>query len=235
MRKTSHRHGFRRHAGVLAAALAAAFSAPAHAFQFESASGEVTGYFDTTISFGALWRMQGRDPTLLAITNGGTSRDPNSDDGNLNYRNGENVSLAAKATSDLLVKYGNFGVFARATYFYDWAAASKDGVPSTTKYDFQSQELELLDLYGYGKFDVFGRGLFVRAGNQVVSWGESTFIQNGINVLNPVNVAKLRVPGSELKEALKPTPMLWALQEITDDLRREIRRHAAVRTTGGPS
>ncbi len=61
----------------------------------------------------------------------------------------------------------------------------------------------------------------MRAGNQVVSWGESTFIQNGINVLNPVNVGKLRVPGSELKEALKPTPMLWALQEITDDLSLE--------------
>ncbi len=81
--------------------------------------------------------MQGRDPGLIAIVNGGTSRDPNADDGNLNYKNGENVSLAAKATSDLLVKYGNFGVFARATYFYDWAAASKDGVPSTTKYDFR--------------------------------------------------------------------------------------------------
>ena len=221
MHKTSRRHGFRRHAGVLAAALAAALSAPAHAFQFESASGEVTGYLDTTVSFGALWRMQGRDPSLIAITNGGTSRDPNADDGNLNYGKGDLVSLAAKATSDLLVKYGNFGVFARGTYYYDWAAARKDGVPSTTEYDFKSQEAELLDLYGYGKFDIGGRGLFVRVGNQVVSWGESTFILNGINVLNPVNVGKLRVPGAELKEALTPTPMIWAMQEITDELSLE--------------
>ena len=79
-------------------------------------------------------------------------------------------------------------------------------MPSTTEYDFKSQEAELLDLYAYGKFDIGGRGLFVRAGNQVVSWGESTFIQNGINVLNPVDVGKLRAPGAELKEALSPTP-----------------------------
>ena len=113
MHKTNRKRGFRGQAGVLAATLAIAVSVPAHAFQFESESGAVSGYFDTTISFGALWRMQGRDPSLLAITNGGTSRDPNADDGNLNYDKGDLVSLAANATSDLLVKYGNFGVRAR--------------------------------------------------------------------------------------------------------------------------
>ena len=83
-------------AAVLAAALALAVAAPAHAFEFEFAGGEVTGYLDTTLSFGSLWRMQGRNPGLIAIANGGTSRDPNADDGNLNYDKGDLVSLAFK-------------------------------------------------------------------------------------------------------------------------------------------
>ena len=49
----------------------------------------------------------------------------------------------------------------------------------------------------------------------MISWGESTFIQGGINVINPVDVSKLRVPGAELKDALIPTTGLWASQELT--------------------
>ena len=35
----------------------------------------------------------------------------------------------------------------------------------------------------------------VRLGKHVLNWGESTFIQNGINAVNPFDVSKLRVPG----------------------------------------
>jgi len=215
MQKTSRKRDFRKHAGVLAAAVAAALATPAQAFEFQSKDGEVTGYFDTTISFGALWRMQSRDPSLIAIVNGGTSRDPNSDDGNLNYDRGDLVSMPIKATQDLSIKYRNFGLFARGSYFYDFPVSNKTEL-GPAAHERTAHGVDLLDLYVYGKFDVGGRGLFVRAGNQVVNWGESTFIQNGINVLNPVDVSKLRVPGAELKEALTPTPMLWFLQEVTD-------------------
>ncbi len=217
MQKTSRKHDLRKHAGVLAAAVAAALAMPAQAFEFQSKDGEVTGYLDTTISFGALWRMQSRDPSLIAIVNGGTSRDPNSDDGNLNYDRGELVSMPIKATQDLSIKYRNFGLFARGSYFYDYPVSNKTEL-GPEAHEQTAHGVDLLDLYVHGKFDVGGRGLFVRAGNQVVSWGESTFIQNGINVLNPVDVSKLRVPGAELKEALTPTPMLWLLQEVTDQL-----------------
>jgi hypothetical protein len=203
---------------VLAAALAVAVGAPAHAFEFKSETGEVTGYFDTTVSFGALWRMQSRNPSLIAIVNGGTSRDPNTDDGDLNYDRGDLVSLAAKATHDFSLKYRDYGMFARATYFYDWAVHDKKNELGPEAYDRMAHDFDLLDIYAYGRFDLGGRALYLRAGKQVVSWGESTFIVNGINILNPVNVAKLRVPGAELKEALTPTPMVWALAEVTDNL-----------------
>jgi hypothetical protein len=60
-----------------------------------------------------------------------------------------------------------------------------------------------------------GKNLRLRAGRQVISWGESTFIPNGINVINPVDLSKLRVPGSELKEGLIPTAGIWGSQELT--------------------
>jgi hypothetical protein len=50
----------------------------------------------------------------------------------------------------------------------------------------------------------------LRIGRQVLSLGESTFIPNGINVINSADLSKLRVPGSELKEALLPVNMVKA-------------------------
>ena len=202
---------------TLAASVALALMAApqAHAFEFTSASGEVTGSFDTTLSVGGLWRMQDRDASLIGIANGGTARSVNEDDGNLNYDKGEMVSLAFKATHDLELSYRNFGAFVRASYFYDHAFMNKSGMSDAARSQ-NGRDFELLDAYVRGRFDVGGRALNVRLGNQVVNWGESTFIQNGINVLNPVNVSRLRMPGSELREGLLPTTMIWASQELTD-------------------
>ena len=61
----------------------------------------------------------------------------------------------------------------------------------------------------------------IRVGDQVLSWGESTFIQNGINIINPIDVSKLRVPGAELKEALVPVGMVSASISPTEDLTLE--------------
>ena len=207
-----------RRAGAAAAIVATllfAASTPLRAFEFATESGAVTGYFDTTLSFGALWRTQSRSPRLVGIANGGTSRGINSDDGNLNYRRGELVSSPFEALFDFSLKYRDYGLFARVDYLYDFAQNRKDELGEHGKEQF-SDYTYIRDLYAYGRFDVFGRGLFVRAGNQVVSWGAGTFIRNGINILNPVDVTKLRTADAEISDALSPTPMLRLLQEITD-------------------
>ena len=204
-------------AAALVATLALALAAPAHAFEFSFAGDQVTGYLDTTLSVGSLWRMQGRNPGLIAIANGGTSRDPNADDGDLNYSKGDLVSLAFSGTSDFLIKYRDFGAFARGIFFRDKAAIENADLGDKARLH-TAKYAQFLDAYAFGKFDLAGRALFVRAGNQVVNWGEGTFIRNGISILNPVDVEKLRTPGAELKDALRPTPMLWLLQEVTDRL-----------------
>ncbi|MEO1292068.1 MAG: DUF1302 domain-containing protein, partial [Pseudomonadota bacterium] len=55
-----------------------------------------------------------------------------------------------------------------------------------------------------------------RFGRQVVSWGESVFIQGGINTINPVDVTAFRRPGVQLKEGLLPLGMAYANAGVTD-------------------
>jgi hypothetical protein len=193
---------------------------PTYAMEFKNEAGDVTVNLDTTISAGASWRMQGPDAALVGIVNGGTSRSANEDDGDLNYKNNDVYSTLFKVTQDLAVKYKNYGIFARATYYYDYTYNNQEVSAvsgfSHTGHVRLGRDAQLLDLFGYGSFDLDGRTLNARIGNQVVNWGESTFIPNGINIINPIDVAKLRTPGSELKEALLPVPLVWASLELSE-------------------
>ncbi len=226
MKTKSHESGLRKLCALSAAAVAC--SLPAHAFEFNNAAGTLTGSFDTTVSVGAAWRAQGRDPSLVGIANGGTARSVNADDGNLNFDKGDLVSLLTKVTHDLELKRENYGLFLRGTYFYDNAyhnlevngATPNGGVNGFGQAgkDRLASDARLLDAYVRGDFHLGERTLNARLGRQVVNWGESTFIPNGINIINPVDVARLRAPGAELKEALLPSPMLWLSQKVTNNV-----------------
>lgn len=195
------------------AMLAIPLGAAAFPFEFK----EVQGSFDTTVSLGATMRLEDADPSLVGIANGGTSRSVNTDDGNLNYSKGDIVSSVIKATHDLELKYANYGFFTRVSYFYDYET-SKTKKLGPNGQDRLGSDIDFLDLFAYGNFNVFDRSLDVRVGKQVVNWGESTFIPNGINVVNAVDVSKLRTPGAEVKEALLPTSALSTSLQITDGL-----------------
>lgn len=207
------------HAGswMLSVVVTASVMLPAQAFEFANGSGEITGSFDTTISAGAAWRTQNRDPALIGIRNGGTARSVNGDDGNLNYNKGDSVFGIAKATHDLELNYRNYGTFVRGSYFYDWVNHDNSNLVPVAR-DRAGSDAEVFDAYMRGKFDLGDRSLNLRVGSQVVSWGESTFIPNGINVINAVDLARLRAPGAEVKEALIASPMVWASQEVTDQV-----------------
>lgn len=199
--------------------------AAVHAFQIKDHAGEVIGSFDTTVTLGSSWRTQKRDPALVGISNGGTARSNNEDDGNLNYNRNGSYSQLFKVTHELGLRYQNYGIFTRGTYAYDFAYQDQP-VSAVTGYGPRGRDRlgahgELLDMFVYGSFDLGGRRLDARLGQQVVSWGEGTFIPNGINVVNPVDLARLRAPGSELKEAFVPQPMLWASQQLSDHVSLE--------------
>jgi len=141
----------------------------------------------------------------------------NRDDGDLKYDKGDAFSNAFKITSELSLKWNNWGMFARASYFYDFENAGRDDLTQIAQ-DKVGSDFQMLDAFVFHDFNVGGHQGTFRIGRQAVSWGESTFIQNGINVINPVDVSKLRVAGAELKEAFLPIDMLWGSFSFTDSL-----------------
>jgi hypothetical protein len=207
-------------------ALALGLAPAARAFVFTY--GDIKGSFDTTVSIGGLHRLNDPDPTYYSITSSfggvaGEQRSGNSDDGNLNYRAGL-ASLLVKANHDLLVQYKNTGLFVRGYYFNDFV--NSNGTRARTSLSDEADKIvsegaELLDAYVYTKETIGGMATTFRFGRQVLSWGESTFIPNGVNSINPIDVAKLRTPGSELKEALRPLTMASMSINLTDDLSLE--------------
>jgi hypothetical protein len=219
-------------AALLAAAgtLSLATAGPAVAFDFSNEAGTVTGSWDTTISYGQAWRTQSPDRRLIATADGGLqpfpgsgglSRSPNIDDGNLNYLAGDAFSKALKLTTELSLKYRDFGAFTRFSALYDFAVMDEDTrrtpIPDFAKGQ-SGQYGRLLDAFVYGNFELAeGKPLEVRIGRQIVSWGESTFIQGGLTAINPVDVAALRVPGAELKEGFMPQSMVRMTLGLTEN------------------
>ena len=190
----------------------------AAAFQFEA--GEITGSLDSTLSYGATWRVQDQSSQLIGTAAGGTARSVNFDDGNLNYGKGL-ISNVAKLTSDLAVNYRSVGLFLRGTTFYDYEneKGDRDKAPLTSEAkDLVGSSTDLLDAYIHASFNAGSIPMQFRVGDQVVSWGESTFIQNSINSINPVNVSAIRLPGAELKEALTPEGMIWGSLGATENV-----------------
>ena len=158
----------------------------------------------------------------------------NGDNGNLNYNSGESFSKILKGSHDLNIHYQNVGIFVRGMYFYDYAMMDDDRAWSNpitgNTYDpcrdgeakkQVCRDVRLLDAYVYGDFDLGEMPFSVRVGNQVINWGESTLISHGISEINPVDIARLRAPGAELKEAFIPFGSLWASLGVTENFNVE--------------
>ena len=169
---------------------------PVQAIEF--GEGEFRGSLDTTISHGMTFRAEERDSDLVSDTNG--------NDGNLNYDTGL-VSNASKFTTDLDIGLGDFGAFVRTTGFIDfenWNGERARTPLSSEAKEQVGRDVEVLDAYITAGADMGGATVDLRLGKHVLNWGESTFIPNGINAINPFDVSALRLPGSELREALLP-------------------------------
>ncbi|CAN7685472.1 DUF1302 domain-containing protein [Pseudomonas solani] len=208
----------------LAVSLASTLAAPAFGVTFNI--GEIEGQFDSSLSVGASWSMANPDKDLIGVNNGGSGMSQTSDDSHLNFKKGETFSKIFKGIHDLELKYGDTGVFVRGKYWYDFELKDesrpfKDISDSNRKEAAQSSGGQILDAFIYHNYDIADKPGSVRLGKQVVSWGESTFIQNGINAINPVDVSAFRRPGAEVKEGLIPVNMFYVSQSLTDNLSAE--------------
>jgi len=213
--------GFRLRGCHVAIAAALAVSSPAYAVNWDW--GDWSGTWDNTVSYGVSIRAEDRDPRLIGPGNGGAGYTGVDDDGNLNFDKNDVFSNVIKGTSELGIDNGKFGAFGRIKYWYDYELEKLNKPHGNVVNDYQANAplddsgfadyakfkgLALLDLFVYGDFDLGEMPLDLRVGRQVVSWGESTFIQ-GINVLNPIDVSAVRRPGVEIKEAFLPVGMIY--------------------------
>lgn len=193
--------------------------------------------FSSTFSIGASWRAEDRDPSLVAGGNiagntdfSGNASSSTADDGNLNYDKGDAFSRIFKGRHDLSMEYDNVGAFVRFRYWYDDAIENDDVLHGNALNNYAQNEplkdddwedlakgsgFSLMDAYVYGTWDVGEVPVDLRLGKQVLSWGESTFIQNGVNSINPIDVPAIRKPGAELKDALLPIGMLYTSVGVT--------------------
>ena len=219
---------------LLSGSLALAVSVlamPAVAAEFQW--GDWEGSFNTQLSLGSSWRMSEMEPLLVTPGSApgfGTASTGTADDGNLNFEDGDIYSLIFKGVHDFELRKGDFGVFLRGKYWYDQELEngkrphgnSANLYTPNEKLDdsgfddyAKASGIELLDAFVYGTFYLGENQMPVdlRLGRQVASWGESTFIQNGINSINPIDVSAFRRPGAEIKEGLLPVAMftVWHL------------------------
>lgn len=193
-----------------------------HAFPFSFKDGEISGSLDTTASWGLGMRTEKRDPRFVSVFGGGTGTvaAANTDDGNLNYDQWDLYENFVKAVMELDLRYGSWSAFARADGRYDFQVMHvkpRRGPHNTATKGILGHDARLLDYYIQKDSELFDMGLTVRFGEQVINWGESTFITNGMNIINPVDVSKLRSAGAQLREALLPLPMLRVDLIVNDE------------------
>ena len=211
----------------LAIALAAAaFTAQATEFNF----GETRVQWDNTISYGVAWRTEAPDGDMVMPGNAeamgftGNGSSYNYDDGTLNFKENSVYTNVLKYSTDLEISYKNYGAFVRAKAFYDTELMDGERefkqLNDATK-KASGEGYDLLDAFVWADYDFGDTPVTFRVGRQVLSWGESTFIQGGINSINPVDASAFRRPGAEVKEGLLPVNMLYTSIGLTADVSLE--------------
>jgi len=207
----------------------------AHAVDFNFGEDkDILLQINSQLTVGASWRLKEQDPAFISAVNGGTAPGSSAtDDGALNFEKGETFSQIVKGVHDIQLSKDNFGAFVRFKYWYD--RELKDGnrphgnsnngyMPNTPLSDdgftnnAKFSGIQLLDAYVYSSFDIGETPVDIRVGRQVVSWGESTFIQGGINAINPLDVSALRRPGATLKEGLMPVGLVYGNIGLSENL-----------------
>ncbi|MCF4165025.1 DUF1302 domain-containing protein [Zavarzinia compransoris] len=205
---------------------------PATVFAWETELGDASVAVQTSLSVGAQMRMEERSPSNYCMFNGGNypTINCNIDDGNLNFDQYDIVAAPAKITSEATVKWRNLSAYVRGTAFYDMVLQDNDlavNGPPTRDYrgelapradDAAAYGYEVQDAYAQAAVDLFGRTLNIRLGQQTITWGEALVTQNGIGVVNPLDLSKIRVPGAELRDALIPVLAAFANYNVGSGL-----------------
>ncbi|WP_193164510.1 DUF1302 domain-containing protein [Microbulbifer hainanensis] len=241
------RRALSRAIAALAPALLFGTAAEAKEFQLGAIKAEVHG----GLTAGAQWMAEEPNPDFINQGNAdligfGSAGEFNPnlgrdlDDGRLNFRErGDVASTPLVFSADMNLAYQNFGLNLRGNFWYDYtlenhkvdfgSAASGYG-SGTTLGDSRRDVLQdyQLEAYAYGNFKVGERDLHFGVGSKTLKWGEALFFPNGINAVNPYDVAALRMPGTDLRLSV---PMAYGKFAVSDSLTLETFYQLAWRPT----
>jgi Protein of unknown function (DUF1302) len=193
---------------------------PCTALSWDFRVADVEGLANVTLAYGLLSRMQGRDKDIIAIANGGTLPSANADDGDLNQDPGL-ASNMLRTTGEVTLKWRNFGAYVRGFAFYDFQQELHDleRTPLGGKaLDSVGKNIGLLDHYLSAQFHVGDVPVQFRLGDQVVNWGESSFLRFGVDTINPLDLVALVQPTSTTRDLAIPQGMLWGVASVTENL-----------------
>ncbi len=207
----------------LALAVMLAGTSQSFAASYQSEDGRSSARISSSLSAGVSVSTANPDKDLLPTAYGGHAGGINGNDGRQNFKAGDAISRIIKGSTEVALTHDNMGLFVRGKYWYD--DALKNGEGRFKEFDDSGFDplakfsgAALMDAYAWGEFELGERMLDVRLGRQVLSWGESTFIQGGINIINPVDVNAITRPGVEIKEALLPVNMLSLSLGLSENL-----------------
>ncbi|MFZ6845033.1 DUF1302 domain-containing protein [Undibacterium sp. RuTC16W] len=197
------------------AGLSAMVVGNASAFDLETES--VNGAINSNVTAGLGVRARNQSCALIGSQNQScagavnTAQWANGDNGNLNYNKGDLFTGYLSLTSEALFKLPgeNLKFLARATALYDPMAGQTKTTPLTGSARGQMvNRATMLDLWGQKDFQIGEQSAHIRVGKQVINWGESLFAGGGVNATNALDVQTLLIPGTQLKQALLPAPMI---------------------------
>jgi hypothetical protein len=180
--------------------------------------GPVDGILDLTFAYGLMARTQERDLDFVGIANGGNAPSVNFDDGNLNYDKGI-FANEIRLSADLTLVWSYFGAFIRGFGYYDFETELGDR--ARTELSDGARRLvsgggELQEYYLSAQFAPRGMPIQFRVGNQVINWGEGSFLRFGTDVVNPIDFVSLLRPTASVRDVFVPQGMFWAASNVTE-------------------
>jgi len=210
----------RRRLGLLGACAIAAMavgSRPAAAETWTVGDAQIS--FETTLSAGVGIRTSSPNPYFLDPAHGGTyagTMGPS----DLNWPEGKAFQAPLTGTNDLQIDLDNYTTFWRATYLIDPINANPNSPsyePLTHQAVFTTgQSFHLLDGWVRGNYTAFDQKEAVTLGWQTYNWGESLFIRNGLNAVNPINVAGIHAAGADIRSLYYPLPSISLRTSLPD-------------------
>lgn len=186
------------------------------------------------ITYGAVYRVQDRDPGLLfgpnsaAIGVQGLGAGSNADDANTNYGRGDAASRVVKGVFELSATDGPWSAIVRVKAWRDvgllhdgrpWGNVANSYAPDRPLSDAGAPRLSrfsgvaLQDAWVQGRGRVGEVELLGRIGQQSLDWGARSLNQGGLEALNPRDLPALRRAGAVPAETQVARPMLFGRVE----------------------